>query len=119
MDEVFAEFEMDPQHGPIIRITVNGLGVAVYLSTETGVVTYQSGSQAGIEVKGPWWKFRQYVETPTLPEVVDLHVLRAERAKSMRYMKALYNIIDNWHGYDDSITIDPAEIAQAALEGEG
>jgi len=119
MDKVFAEFEMDRQHGPIIRVTINGVSVGVYLDQETGVVTYKSGSQAGIEVRGNWWEYRQYKSIPLLPdEVVDIKRLLAEQAKSSRYMKALYNIIDAWDGNDDSMSSDPAEIARAALAAE-
>lgn len=118
MSAVSAEFEMDPQHGPIVRVTVDGTNVAVYLDQETGVVTPPTNrDQYGIEVKGPWWKFRQYIEPPTLPdEVVDLKVLLQCRAEKNRYMKALYNIIDA-DGNDDSMSSDPAEIARQALEG--
>jgi len=60
---ISAEFEMDPQHGPIVRVIVDGTKVAIYLDQETGVVTPPTNrDQYGIEVTGPWWKFRQYQE---------------------------------------------------------
>jgi len=61
-----ADFDMDAQHGPIIRVTADGRVIAVYLMTENGVVTEPGGSQYGIEVKGPWWKLRQMFELPML-----------------------------------------------------
>lgn len=117
MSDVSAELEMDPQHGPIIRVTVNGHRVAVYLAQETAVVTPPTNrDQYGIEVKGPWWKYRQYANTLMLPdEVVDLHLLLQCRAQKARYIKALYNIIDAWDGNDDTMSSDPAEIAREAI----
>lgn len=58
-DRIEAQLSMDPQHGPIVTVTVGGRRVSIYLALETGVVTEANGSQYGIEVKGPWWKFRQ------------------------------------------------------------
>lgn len=63
-ERIEAEFSMDPQHGPIVTVTVGGRRASIYLPQETGVVTEENGSQYGIEVKGPWWKFRQLVEAP-------------------------------------------------------
>ena len=66
IDRVEAEFSMDPQYGPIITVASGGRRVSVYLIHENGTVTEKNGSQYGIEVKGPWWKFRQLVESPML-----------------------------------------------------
>lgn len=65
-DRIEAEFLMDPSYGPIITVTIGERRVSIYMINETGVVTEPGGSQYGIEVKGPWWKFRQMVETPML-----------------------------------------------------
>jgi hypothetical protein len=58
-----ADIDVDPQHGPIIRVRVAGRWVSIYLMTQNGVVTEPSGSQYGIEVKGPWHKFEPYMSS--------------------------------------------------------
>ena len=65
-ERIEAEFSMDPQHGPIVSVTIGARRVSIYLMQETGVVTEPNCSRYGIEVKGPWWKFRQLVEAPML-----------------------------------------------------
>jgi hypothetical protein len=65
-DRIEAELSMDPQHGPIVTVVLEGRRVSIYLIHETGTVLEKNGSQYGIEVKGPWWKFRQLVESPML-----------------------------------------------------
>lgn len=65
-DRIEAEFSMDPQHGPIVTVMLGERRVSIYLMHETGAVTEPGGSQYGIEVKGPWWMFRQLIETPML-----------------------------------------------------
>ena len=72
IDRVEAEFSMDPQHGPIVTVISGRRRVSVYLILETGTVTEKNGSQYGIEVKGPWWKFRQLVESPMLSDGAQL-----------------------------------------------
>lgn len=57
---VIAEVAYDGQHGPVVRLTVDGISVAVYLADETGILTTPEG-QAGIEVSGAWHAFRQGV----------------------------------------------------------
>ena len=52
-----AEVDVDPQHGPIVRVTVGETTVAVYLMDQTGVVTKDEG-QYGLEVHGTWPKFK-------------------------------------------------------------
>ena len=52
-----AEIDVDPQHGPVVRVTVGETTVAVYLMDETGVVTKLDG-QYGIEVHGNWPVFK-------------------------------------------------------------
>ena len=52
-----AEVDMDPQHGPIVRVTIDDVTVEVYLAAKTAVLTTETGRQAGIEVPGPWPKF--------------------------------------------------------------
>ena len=56
-----AEVAVDPQHGPVIRVKVCGVSVAVYLFDRTGVATDPFGGQAGIEVTGPWHEFYEAV----------------------------------------------------------
>jgi len=53
-----AEIEVDHQHGPIVRLTVNNVSVAVYLLAETGIATTKEGA-FGIEVTGSWPTFRR------------------------------------------------------------
>jgi hypothetical protein len=45
--------EVDPQHGPIVRVCHDGKVVSVYLMDETAIVTTRDG-QYGLEVTGPW-----------------------------------------------------------------
>lgn len=58
MNKITAEVEYDAQHGPLIRVSMDYVSVAVYLTTETGIVTTLQG-QAGIKVSGPWHSFRE------------------------------------------------------------
>lgn len=54
---VKAEVEVDGQHGPIVRVTFDGVSVSVYLHAETAVVTTPN-TQYGLEVNGPWYALR-------------------------------------------------------------
>lgn len=58
MSNTTAEVFADPQHGPGVTVTVDGVRVSVYLFGETGIVTRDEG-QHGVEVTGPWVKFRE------------------------------------------------------------
>lgn len=53
-----AEVDYDPQHGPIVRVTIDRTTVAVYLLDETAVGVTPEGLTFGMEVKGPWHLFR-------------------------------------------------------------
>lgn len=55
-----AEVEVDSQHGPIVRVHLAGVSVAVYLLAESGVLTDNDGSQVGLEVTGEWHKLRSF-----------------------------------------------------------
>ena len=51
------DVEKDNQHGPIVRVEIDGQSVAVYLMDETAVVTTAQG-QYGCEVHGNWRQFK-------------------------------------------------------------
>jgi hypothetical protein len=55
---VKAEIEVDHQHGPIVRVTINSVSVAVYLMSETAVINTPTGPY-GLEVIGSWPTFRR------------------------------------------------------------
>ena len=61
MSDVMAQVVYDKQHGPVVRVVVDGLQVSVYLADETAVVTSDEG-QYGLQVLGPWPKFRLGLE---------------------------------------------------------
>ena len=51
---VTAEIEIDPQHGPVVKVTHDGTTTSVYLMDETAIVTTLDGRQYGLDVSGPW-----------------------------------------------------------------
>ena len=55
-----AEVAIDPQHGPIVSVTMDGSTVSVYLMDRTAVLTTENG-QYGIEVTGPWHQFEDMI----------------------------------------------------------
>ena len=61
MGDIKAEIEVDSQHGPIVRIQHGEDCVAVYLLSETGVVTTPKG-QYGIEITGSWVEFMEALD---------------------------------------------------------
>lgn len=54
-----AEVDTDHQHGPIVRVEVNGITVAVYLADETAIVITEEGAHFGLEVHGSWPDFKK------------------------------------------------------------
>ena len=59
---ITAHVEVDQQHGPIVRVIVDGTITSVYLLDETGVVTTIDDKQCGIEVNGPWSVFKNCIK---------------------------------------------------------
>lgn len=56
-----ASIDVDAQHGPLVSVTINGHTVSVYLMGESAVYTDRDTRQAGMEVTGPWFKFREAI----------------------------------------------------------
>lgn len=53
-----ASVDVDDQHGPVVSVTINGGTVSIYFMGESAIYTDRDNRQAGMEVTGPWFKFR-------------------------------------------------------------
>lgn len=69
--------DVDGQHGPVISITISGETVSVYLMGESGIYMDRDNRQAGMEVTGPWFKFREAIEALTTPPSAEVADARA------------------------------------------
>ena len=89
-----ASIDVDAQHGPLVSVTINGHTVSVYLMGESAVYTDRDTRQAGMEVTGPWFKFREAIAL--LSPVEDGEVKDVAEEIDV----ALHACDDHIHGYD-------------------